>query len=241
MSRPPSKSESGRRRPLGRPPLAEVAQHRDALLDVATTVFMEHGYEAASLNVIAHRAGASKMTLYRLFPSKAELFVAVMMRRISAGLIQLDQLIQEHRGSTERLLDDLAFRFLNGAIDHDQVQLGRVILHDGHRFPELASAYWAQSVGGVTQSLSKYFKSASVRSALRIPNADEAADVFLSLVLGLTPLAANMNVLPADVGVWTRKRARDRVRAFLKIYAVGDEAPQAVSARTGQSLRTRRR
>ena len=51
---------------------------RQSIVDAAAAVFMEKGYEAASMAEIASRAGGSKATLYSYFPSKEELFLMVM-------------------------------------------------------------------------------------------------------------------------------------------------------------------
>ena len=212
-----SRSRSGGRSP-GRPPLAAVAAHREALLDTATAVFIEHGYEAASMNAIAERAGASKMTLYRLFPSKAELFVAVMMRRIERQLVELDERIRDHRGSTEELLESLAVGFVTGAVAEEQSQLRRIILHEGLRFPDLAKAFWATTLERTLHSLTTYFSSPAARASLRIADPREAADVFVSLIIGLTPMLADMHLLPSNIDEWIRSRARSRVQMFLAIY-----------------------
>ncbi|WP_413739280.1 TetR/AcrR family transcriptional regulator C-terminal domain-containing protein [Sodalis sp. RH21] len=51
---------------------------RDAIIDAAAKLFQEMGYEGASMNELAKRLGGSKATLYSYFPSKEELFVAVV-------------------------------------------------------------------------------------------------------------------------------------------------------------------
>ncbi|UYB53686.1 TetR/AcrR family transcriptional regulator [Xanthomonas sp. AM6] len=50
---------------------------REAIVEAAAGVFLEAGFEGASMTQIASRAGSSKRTLYGYFPSKEELFVAV--------------------------------------------------------------------------------------------------------------------------------------------------------------------
>ncbi|MDR9372256.1 helix-turn-helix domain-containing protein [Conexibacter sp. JD483] len=50
---------------------------RQRLLDAARAVVEQHGYGGASVAAIAERAGVAAGTLYRHFPSKAELFVEV--------------------------------------------------------------------------------------------------------------------------------------------------------------------
>lgn len=50
---------------------------RERLLQAARAVVEEHGYGGASVAAIAARAGVANGTLYRHFPSKADLFVEV--------------------------------------------------------------------------------------------------------------------------------------------------------------------
>ena len=51
---------------------------RAQLLEVALEVFVEQGYHAASMDVIAERAGVSKPVLYQHFPGKLELYLALL-------------------------------------------------------------------------------------------------------------------------------------------------------------------
>jgi len=53
------------------------AKHK-AIVSAAFEVFLSHGYERASVASIAKAAGVSSVTLYKHFPSKAELFGQVM-------------------------------------------------------------------------------------------------------------------------------------------------------------------
>ncbi|WP_184406838.1 TetR/AcrR family transcriptional regulator [Xanthomonas sp. 3075] len=51
-------------------------EKRDAIVQAASEVFLELGFEGASMSQIAARVGGSKRTLYGYFPSKEELFIA---------------------------------------------------------------------------------------------------------------------------------------------------------------------
>lgn len=50
---------------------------RGAILEVASQVFLEYGYDRASMSEIVKRLGGSKSTLYGYFESKEDLFLAV--------------------------------------------------------------------------------------------------------------------------------------------------------------------
>ncbi|MBV8884138.1 MAG: helix-turn-helix transcriptional regulator [Chroococcidiopsidaceae cyanobacterium CP_BM_RX_35] len=53
----------------GRPRDDERELRNEAILEAATAVFLEQGFARASTDEIARRAGASKQTLYSLYPS----------------------------------------------------------------------------------------------------------------------------------------------------------------------------
>jgi AcrR family transcriptional regulator len=57
----------------------KTEEKRHAIMDVASAVFREKGYAAASMAEISARLGGSKGTLYSYFTSKDELFSAVML------------------------------------------------------------------------------------------------------------------------------------------------------------------
>jgi AcrR family transcriptional regulator len=57
--------------------LSTADERREALVASAVAVFAEHGYHAAPTMQIAKQAGISQAYLFRLFPTKLELFLAV--------------------------------------------------------------------------------------------------------------------------------------------------------------------
>jgi AcrR family transcriptional regulator len=68
----------GRGRKVGRPIDHELwAQRREEILETAAALFAEHGYAETDTQLLADRLGVGKGTLYRYFPSKRELFLAV--------------------------------------------------------------------------------------------------------------------------------------------------------------------
>lgn len=60
----------------------QVERNREQLLAAARRVFLERGFQAATLDAIADAAGFSKGVVYSQFDSKADLFLALLERRI---------------------------------------------------------------------------------------------------------------------------------------------------------------
>lgn len=72
---------------MGRRPRVPRSVRRRQVLDAATDVFVANGYHAAFMDEIAERAGVSKPILYQHFPSKLELYIALLDEQV-AGLEQ---------------------------------------------------------------------------------------------------------------------------------------------------------
>ena len=61
------------------------------ILDTARTVFETYGLRRANIEDVAARAGVSRSTIYRRFPSKDELFERVVRREAELFFTTLDQ------------------------------------------------------------------------------------------------------------------------------------------------------
>src|SRR5258708_11576585 len=59
---------------------------RESSSEAAAKLFLEFGYERASMNELAKRLRGSKATLYGYFPSKEALFIAVVRAFATAHL-----------------------------------------------------------------------------------------------------------------------------------------------------------
>ncbi|WP_204920161.1 TetR/AcrR family transcriptional regulator [Microlunatus panaciterrae] len=76
-------------------------QRRAQLLDAASDVFTSKGYHAAAMDDIADSAGVSKPVLYQHFPSKLDLYLAVLDRSCD----KLVEVVEEALDSTDKNAD----------------------------------------------------------------------------------------------------------------------------------------
>ena len=80
--------------PVRRVPAQERSRARvERILDAAARVFAEVGYEAATTEAIAARAGTSIGSLYQFFPNKQALFVAIGQTYLDESQALFDELI----------------------------------------------------------------------------------------------------------------------------------------------------
>ena len=66
-------------------PVGSWGEREDGILDVAETLFQEHGYEAVTMAMVARAAGLSEGTLYNYFADKRDLVVRVGQRLMQAS------------------------------------------------------------------------------------------------------------------------------------------------------------
>src|ERR1700730_14541677 len=66
----------------GRPRVRPDGETRQIIYEAAWREFAAGGYGATSMKSVAHSAGVSTKTLYRLFPNKAALYEGTMSDRL---------------------------------------------------------------------------------------------------------------------------------------------------------------
>jgi AcrR family transcriptional regulator len=82
-----------------RPVRLPRSARRKQLLEAAQEVFVANGYHAAAMDDIAERAGVSKPVLYQHFPSKLELYLALLDQHV-------DVLGEQVRGALQSTADN---------------------------------------------------------------------------------------------------------------------------------------
>lgn len=85
---------------------------RQAILETATQVFREVGYERASIAMISARVGGSKTTLYGYFKSKEELFAAAMTGAMEEQGRQLTAMLDPSQPDLRRVLESFGEAYL---------------------------------------------------------------------------------------------------------------------------------
>jgi TetR/AcrR family transcriptional regulator, mexJK operon transcriptional repressor len=199
------------RRPVGRPPLDQADHKR--ILDATAKVFLEYGFERASTSEIARRAHTSKQTLYQLFPSKAELFVAVIGSHTEQLFARHDEYLASD-APPRAALSEIAYSILKLFTAPDFLSLYRTLVAEAERFPELARQLWQHSTMRGHALMAEYLRSRRIGG----PNYRKTAPRFVSFVLGdyLVNVMLNPDLKLSDRAL--RARACQAVDDFLHLH-----------------------
>lgn len=111
------------------------------LLEAALDLFVEKGFAATRSEEVAARAGVSKGTLFLYFPSKEELFKAVVVENLSGRFTEWNREFDAFEGSTNDMLR-YCMRVWWERVGSTKVSgLAKLMLSEGRNFPELAEFY----------------------------------------------------------------------------------------------------
>jgi AcrR family transcriptional regulator len=133
--------------PLKPPQTATTARQRrkDArpqeLLDAALSLFVEKGFAATRADEVAQRAGVSKGTLYLYYPSKEELFKAVLGRFLSSRIAATAEQVEAYRGEMGPLLQDLLVDWWQQTYASPASATFKIMICEVRNFPEIADYY----------------------------------------------------------------------------------------------------
>lgn len=86
-------------------------ERRAQLLAAALEVFTAAGYHSAAMDEIADRAGVSKPVLYQHFPSKLDLYLAVLDTHIDSLVFEIQRAIQSTPDNAKRVQATIAAYF----------------------------------------------------------------------------------------------------------------------------------
>ena len=78
-------------------------ERRAQLLTAALEVFTSAGYHAAAMDEIADRAGVSKPVLYQHFPSKLDLYLAVLDLHVDSLVYTIQRAIASTKDNADRV------------------------------------------------------------------------------------------------------------------------------------------
>lgn len=108
------------------------------LLDAALELFVEKGFAATRVEEVAQRAGVSKGTLFLYFPSKEELFKAVVRENLSGRFAEWAEILKTYQGSSADLLRMAMNRWWERIGSTRASGIPKLVMSESGNFPELA-------------------------------------------------------------------------------------------------------
>ncbi|MGE7472557.1 TetR/AcrR family transcriptional regulator [Bosea sp. NPDC003192] len=192
----------------------------DAILAAARELFVDHGFDAVTMDMIARQAPVSKATLYAHFASKEELFSAVVVGEAKRLTEEVWRIAPES-DDVVAVLRRVAEKFVDIFLSEQTMFLQRAVIGVVPRFPSIGVAIFESGPKVLTERLAKFLSTAHERGLLNISNPTLAATQFLSVVRG----DLDIRGLVLRIGPPDRAEVEEQIGAgidlFLHYYARG--------------------
>jgi len=166
----------------GRPPAGHDPAKRRQIIEGARRVFINMGFDAASMNDITREAGVSKGTIYVYFANKEELFEALIEEERGSIFKNLYESLEQGGSLRETLV-----RFgigLSVKITSAKVVLAqRTVIGASERIPELGRRFYERGPKRGHERFKEFLNGAVEQGLLDIADTDLAAYQFTELCL----------------------------------------------------------
>jgi AcrR family transcriptional regulator len=156
-----------------------AGEKRSAIIASATRLFAADGYGSTSLARIAESADVSTATLFKQFPTKADLFEAIVTEFWGQAAAPP---LSPSPADPQAGLTALGRRYAELLLRPGMVGLHRMVIAEAPRFPELARIQFDLGKEPFFERVHAYLTAATEGGALRVPNATIAATQFLGMI-----------------------------------------------------------
>jgi AcrR family transcriptional regulator len=202
------------KRTRGRPQVRCDDDTRSVIVEAASGQLYESGYASASMNAIAQAAGVSTKTLYRLFPTKADLFNCVVSTRIERFILAIDPATlatMDLQHGLEHLLTAYGMLTLSG----ETVSMLRFVIAESDRFPELAASFYEGAVVRTNEAMESWLKHQCALGLIDLADPHAASGMLRGMMIMEPQRAAILRQRPAPQGDEIVARARMCAALFL--------------------------
>jgi TetR/AcrR family transcriptional repressor of mexJK operon len=202
----------------------------EQILEISADVFLSEGFSAASTNTIARRANASKATFYSRFPTKEDLFLAVIEHRMN----RIFRAVMPALGTDERpaiALHKFGSNLIRFALTREQIGLVRLIGMEAERFPKLAQRFFELGPGLALRTLTAYMRQGIEREYLCHAQPERMAEHFLSLVTGGEVRWFTLGLRGKPGSKCLRDHLKAAIETFLRAYGNNNAADGVAGSR----------
>lgn len=161
-------------------PAHKKGRKYDDVLLGARSIFLRDGFEGASVDDIAAEAGVSKATLYKYFPDKRQLFMAVTRQeceRMAAATLDEIDFSEPPRD----VMTTTAYNLTRFLLSDFSQQMFRICVAEAERFPDLGQAFYRNGPEMGRGRIVEYIKIAQARGELTRDDPDMMAEQFAEL------------------------------------------------------------
>jgi len=155
---------------------------RQTIVDTAYELFVELGFQAATLDKVAQRAKISKLSIYRHFENKEALFSAAILARCQQFAPQT--LFEDIDGSVEEQLIAAGSSLLHTLLSPDVRSVEAMIVADKTNQKSLSKLHYEAGPTHVITQIEALLRRLHDKAVLNVPDPFQSARMFAALFKG---------------------------------------------------------
>jgi TetR/AcrR family transcriptional repressor of mexJK operon len=196
---------------------SQQSPKRMAIVEAATRLFLDSGYDAVSMDAIAEAAQVSKRTVYSHFSNKETLFAGVM-QTMCRRFNRFDESSELPPGAPEEVLTTIGVNFVALITSPEAIALYRLVTSEAPRHPELAEIFYANGPQNFCNVLSRYFEELSEKGLLCVDSPVIAANQYWELVKAPFHLKLLLGLAERPDEAAINAYVESAVARFLRMY-----------------------
>ena len=208
------------RRSRGRPQVRSDEETIALILEAAGQEFQANGYGATCIADVAERAGVSTKTLYRLVPTKADLFGNVVSDRIGRFILEYD-LSRLDLLDAEAALVRMLTVFGTLTLDPRTIALTRLVLGECCSFPEVGATFYEKAIARTSQAMEDGLRRLCARGLIALDDPHEAVGMLRGMMIMEPQRAVMLGQREPPDSAEIGARAKHCARMFLNGCASG--------------------
>jgi AcrR family transcriptional regulator len=194
----------------------EDSSKRRQILDGAGKVFMDLGFDGASMNEIARAAGVSKGTLYVYFTDKSRLFEAIVEdEALEKGKIAYNL---DRKRDVETTLREFGRVYIGGMCRPGGGSSIRTVMAIAERMPDVGRQFYENVLAKTINGLADYLQAHVGPDDLAIDDCGLAAAQFIQMCQATLFLPFVFQAEPAPSAERIARVVDSATRIFLQTY-----------------------
>jgi len=206
----------GKKAPQSRGRPRDSSKHT-AIVSAASRLFLEKGFDGASMDEVAKRAGVSKQTVYSHFSSKELLFSESIHAAIAKYYPDLAlEKVKDH--SLETDLRAVCENYARLLMSEDALAMFRVLASAASKGPALAEIFWESGPKDMEFKLGEFLQSWVDRGELVIKDTEKASGRLITLLKGKAHFMQSIGLIATVSEGQLQQNVDEAMDAFLRLY-----------------------
>ncbi len=197
----------------------ELSSRGQLILAAAQKLFLKHGFDETSLEMIISEAGGSRRSIYNEFGNKQGLLMSVIHQQVANQVATIASIKTTELAPSDAL-KEMCFCFVKGMLSETLISLFRLVIQVIPKLPEIGELIYEKGPLKGSEPLTHYLMQLDEKGILTIDDPFYATQMLMEMVKGRLHfkmlLLPNQPISDEDIHQHTDKA----VDLFLKAYQV---------------------